>query len=153
MSEPQSLAALKKIVAQRSGGCCEYCWSQSRYSPDPFSVEHIVPRSKGGSDQLDNLAYACQGCNNHKYNHLQGRDPVNGRLLPLYNPRQQRWSDHFTWNEDFTLLIGSTPTGRATVERLRLNREGVVNLRYALHLIGKHPPKLQNQESNESEKC
>ena len=34
-----------------------------------------------------------------------------------------------------------TPKGRATVARLQLNREGVVNLRRLLRRIGKHPPK------------
>lgn len=139
MAEPQLPAKLKEAVAQRSGGCCEYCWSQSRFSPDPFSVEHILPRSKGGTDQIDNLAFSCQGCNNRKYNHVEGRDPINGNLVPLYHPRRQAWTNHFAWNEDFTLGIGLTPTGRATVERLQLNREGVVNLRRALRTINEHP--------------
>ena len=50
-------------------------------------------------------------------------------MVPLYHPRQHRWPDHFAWNEDTTIVIGLTPTGRATVEALRLNRENVVNLR------------------------
>jgi len=37
-------------------------------------------------------------------------------------------------------LLGLTPTGRATIAALRLNREGVINLRRALKLEGKHPP-------------
>ncbi len=65
---------------------------------------------------------------------------MSGNLVPLYHPRHQQWADHFGWNEDFTLAIGLTPTGRATVERLQLNREGVVNLRRVLRTIGQHPP-------------
>jgi len=38
------------------------------------------------------------------------------------------------------LIIGLTPTGRATVEVLKLNREGLVNLRQVLYAAGKHPP-------------
>lgn len=140
MVEPQLSVKLKAEVAHRSGQCCEYCWSQSRFSPDPFSVEHILPRSKGGNNELGNLAFSCQGCNNRKYNHVVGRDPVNGNWVPLYHPRRQGWGDHFVWNEDYTLILGLTPTGRATVERLQLNREGVVNLRRALRLINEHPP-------------
>ncbi|HEY9739097.1 MAG TPA: hypothetical protein V6C90_01270 [Coleofasciculaceae cyanobacterium] len=45
------------------------------------------------------------------------------------------------WNEDFTLAISSTPTGRATVEELQLNHEGVVNLRRVLPTIDQHPPR------------
>jgi hypothetical protein len=44
------------------------------------------------------------------------------------------------WDEEFALILGVTPIGRATVEKLQLNRDGVVNLRRALHVIGRHPP-------------
>lgn len=140
MSEPQITARQKQIVVDRAGGSCEYCRSQARFSPDPFSIEHIIPRSRGGTDHLDNLALACQGCNSRKYTDVDAIDPVSGKCVPLFHPRQHRWSDHFAWNDDFTLVIGLTPTGRATVERLQLNREGVVNLRRALHSVGAHPP-------------
>jgi hypothetical protein len=43
------------------------------------------------------------------------------------------------------VAIGLTPTGRATVERLQLNREGVVNLRRVLRTIGQHPPMDSDQ--------
>jgi hypothetical protein len=68
------------------------------------------------------------------------RDPVNGELVPLYHPRNQLWEAHFVWNEDFAIVVGLTPTGRATIERLQLNREGVVNLRRMLRAINQHPP-------------
>jgi hypothetical protein len=61
-------------------------------------------------------------------------------MFPLYHPRQQRWQEHFAWNEDFTLIVGITPTGRTTVETLKLNREGLVNLRQVLYAMGEHPP-------------
>ncbi len=82
----------------------------------PFSAEHVVPRSQGGETKLANLAWACQGCNNHKYNKSSARDPVTGELIPLFHPRRQRWTDHFVWNEDATLILGTSPCGRATVE-------------------------------------
>jgi len=95
----------------------------------PFSVEHIIPRQAGGETTLDNLALACQGCNGHKYVKTEGVGPVSGELVPLFHPRRQLWREHFAWNADFTLIIGLTPTGRATVEVLQLNREGLINLR------------------------
>lgn len=130
---------MRREVEARAHECCEYCHSQKRFSPDPFSIEHIIPLSKGGDTKSDNLAFSCQGCNNHKYNHLNGIDITTGKKIPLYNPRQQKWIDHFNWNEDFSLLIGITPTGRATIQRLDLNRAGVVNLRKVLYSLGKHP--------------
>lgn len=140
MSEPRITAVQRHFVAQRANHCCEYCLSQHEFSPDPFSIEHIIPLSKGGTDEFDNLALACQGCNNKKYNHTQARDPVTGETVSLYHPRQRLWSDHFVWNEDYTLLLGLTPMGRASIERLQLNRSGVMNLRRLLYAVNLHPP-------------
>jgi hypothetical protein len=47
---------------------------------------------------------------------------------------------HFAWSVHSTMIIGLTPTGRATVEALRMNRKGVVNLRRVLFAMGEHPP-------------
>ena len=140
MPEPHLAAAQRAVVADRAHGCCEYCRSQERYSPDSFSVEHILPLSKGGQSEQDNLAFACQGCNNRKYTATEAYDPVTYHSVQLYNPRQQRWADHFAWNDDCSLVIGLTPTGRATAEKLGLNRTGLVNLRRLLFALGEHPP-------------
>jgi hypothetical protein len=51
-----------------------------------------------------------------------------------------KWSDHFTWTPDTTKMLGLTPTGRATIESLQTNREGVVNIRRILSVSGEHPP-------------
>lgn len=89
---------------------------------------------------MDNLALACQGCNSHKHIKTEGYDPVSGGLVPLFNPRKQNWHDHFSWSSDFTLIIGLTSIGRATVEAMQLNREGLINLREVLYTMGEHPP-------------
>lgn len=130
----------RQFVLERAHACCEYCQSQMRYATHGFSVEHILPKAKGGTDDLENLALACQGCNNFKFTRTEARDPVTGQIAPLYHPRVHVWLEHFTWSDDFTLLVGLTPTGRASVEVLQLNREGVVNLRRVLHTLGDHPP-------------
>lgn len=140
MPDSRPSAKQRAQVITRARNCCEYCMCQARYAPESFSVEHIMPRAKGGQTKLDNLALACQGWNNHKYTHTEAIDPVTGESVPLFHPRQQHWGDHFAWTEDFSQVVGLTPTGRATTEALRLNRAGVVNLRRALHLVGKHPP-------------
>ena len=82
---------------------------------------------------------ACWGCNGLKSDCTEAVDPATGKLAPLYNPRKDVWADHFRWVESFTLLIGISPVGRATVSKLQLNRENVVNLRTLLHKFGKHP--------------
>ena len=128
------------LVAERAKRCCEYCFSQENYSPDYFSVEHIIPRVLKGSDFIINLAYSCLACNSHKYAHIEAYDPVLGLFVPLYNPRVDVWEQHFCWSDDYSILTGLTPKGRASIEKLRLNRASVVNLRVVLAAIGKHPP-------------
>jgi hypothetical protein len=51
------------------------------------------------------------------------------------------WNDHFAWNEDFTLLAGLTPKGRATIDLLKMNRPNLVNFRKALLAYQVHPAK------------
>lgn len=130
----------KEFVKERAQYTCEYCISQLLFSPDPFSIEHIIPTSKNGSNDLDNLALSCQGCNNRKYTHIQAIDPITGQMSNLYHPRKDNWNEHFKWNEDCSSIIGLTPKGRATIKRLDLNREGLVNLRKALYAYKTHPP-------------
>jgi hypothetical protein len=131
---------LKRLIIDRSSGCCEYCLCQEQYSPVTFSVEHIVPKSRGGTISEDNLAFSCQECNNHKYNKTGGIDPVSGEEVVLFHPRLHVWNEHFVWNDDYTIIIGTSPIGRVTVELLHLNKLGVINLRRILQKAGKHPP-------------
>jgi hypothetical protein len=142
MPEDRVTADLRQRIFERAQGCCEYCRSQARFAMQAFAVEHIVPRVLGGQTVWENLALSCQGCNNHKYNKTEGRDSISGQLQPLFHPRRQPWQDHFTWNHDFTIILGLTPTGRATVEALQLNREGLINLRRVLYGAGEHPPQV-----------
>jgi len=130
----------KNSVRLRAKNCCEYCISQEKFATQKFSIEHILPISKGGKNNLDNLALACQGCNNHKYNKTEGYDQLSDQFVSLYHPRKNNWRDHFRWNNNYDLIIGLTPMGRVTVTILHLTREGLVNLRQILYPIGEHPP-------------
>lgn len=135
----------QRQVFKRARGLCEYCWSPAHFASGPFNIEHIIPISRNGTDMLENLALSCPGCNGHKYDKTDVPDPTDGMMVPLFNPRRQHWHDHFRWNEDYTLIIGLTATGRATVDVLQMNRVGVVNLRAVLYVVGKHPPLTQNE--------
>ncbi len=105
-----------------------------------FEMEHIIPLSKGGRADTTNLALACGGCNSYKNNKTEWYDPYDRNHLSLFNPRVEKWLHHFKWSEDYNLILGLTPTGRATIDLLKMNRVELVNLRNALRLIGKHPP-------------
>lgn len=136
-------ASIRKKVEERAKKLCEYCQSPLEFSSDPFSVEHIFPISKGGTDKLKNLALACQGCNAHKSTKTDAFDTISQSTAIFYNPRKDVWNDHFVWSEDFTEIIGKTAKGRVTVSVLKLNRQRVKNLRRILILAGEHPPNLE----------
>lgn len=144
---PETREQRKGSVAKRARGACEYCRSQARFATQSFSVEHVIPLDRGGDDDPENLALACQGSNNHKYIRTEARDPVGGTMVPLFHPRRQLWKEHFVWSSDFTQILGRTPTGRATVDALRLNREGLVNLRRVLYAMGEHPPSEPEEDT------
>ena len=131
---------LRRQVIARASGYCEYCRCPDSFSSDPFSVDHIIPKSKGGKTTLNNLAYACHGCNGKKYDRMRVIDPFTKKRVGLFHPRNHRWQEHFAWNEDFSKIVGLSPTGRGTVAALELNRIGVVNLRKLLRNSNQHPP-------------
>jgi hypothetical protein len=83
---------------------------------------------------------ACSSCNSHKHARTEAIDAASGETVPLYNPRHQDWSDHFTWSEDGTHIIGLTPVGRATIDALHMNNATVVAARSLWVTIGSHPP-------------
>lgn len=141
MNRPYISSAFRLLVFERASRCCEYCRCPADYSTEPFSVEHIIPLAKNGLNDLINLALSCLGCNYNKSTKTEFIDPVSQQIFPLFNPRTMIWNDHFAWNETFTIVIGKTAIGRATVEALKLNRQPLKNLRRALVSIDEHPPK------------
>ena len=103
-----------------------------------FHVEHIVPRSRGGQSVLDNLAWACPGCNLCKSDQVEVVDPLSGNLVSLFDPRSNPWSDHFTW--DGYLIVPLTAIGRATISALNMNHDRRILIRQAEELFGLFPP-------------
>jgi 5-methylcytosine-specific restriction endonuclease McrA len=123
-------AGARAAVAERANDRCEYCLLPHADHCWPFHVEHIVPRQHGGSDSLDNLAYACARCNRYKGPNLTAIDPATGRITPLFHPRIHSWADHFAVADDE--IVGTTDIGRATARLLRMNAENRRDLRREL---------------------
>jgi hypothetical protein len=113
----------QEFVRQRAKYRCEYCRYPEFLSTSPLTIDHIHPQSLSGSDETDNLALACRRCNERHYNFIVGNDPETQQEVKLFNPRQQLWGEHFIWSVDGSKIIGTTPIGRATCNRLDLNDE------------------------------
>ncbi len=63
-----------------------------------------------------------------------------GAPARLFHPRSDAWDDHFAWSaQDWGILEGKTPVGRATVERLQMNAPQLVTTRRFLVALGVAP--------------
>lgn len=113
----------RQLVRERAKFLCEYCHSPEWSSADLFTLDHLVPQSLGGSDELDNLALACRRCNERRYNFTTGTDPETKLETSIFQPRQQVWAEHFIWTADGVKIVSLTSVGRATSNRLDLNDE------------------------------
>lgn len=127
--------ALARLVRERAGRCCEYCRLPQSSQEAAFHVDHIQPRSARGQTVANNLAFACVTCSLRKAARTHGRAPLSRGLVPLFHPRQDQWSEHFRGTSGCRLL-GRTPTGRATIAALGMNRPAVIAIRKALVKLG-----------------
>jgi hypothetical protein len=106
-----------------------------------FPIDHVLPVAQGGQTVLANLALACPRCNAAKWQRMEATDPGSGATIPLFNPRNQVWSNHFRWLEvDTTVLEGLTAIGRATIVAFELNHPRHLEVRRWLIVLGLHPP-------------
>ena len=135
-------AALRDQVIFRAHGRCEYCQTPQAIVIE-MQIDHIVPESADGLTHLNNLCLACISCNQYKGDHQTGTDPQTNSDVLIFNPRIQRWSGHFAWEITGTILLGLTSTGRATRERLKINRDVVVKARERWVKAGWHPPAVE----------
>jgi hypothetical protein len=136
MSVPEPVAAR---VRRRAQGRCEYCRMSQSLQGATFHVEHIVPRSRGGTTTDENLALACPGCNLRKADRIAAVDPLTDSEVPLFHPRRDRWADHFEW--DGIRLVGTSSVGRATLVALELNHARRTRIREAEAQFGLFPPR------------
>jgi len=133
--------ALRDRVAKEARHRCGYCLTDQRVSGAQMHIEHIIPRARGGQSAKSNLWLSCAWCNSFKGTRIEAVDTATGAKVTLFNPRTQKWFQHFAWDNGGTQIIGLSPTGRATIEALKLNNPYIVPARRLWVLAGWHPPK------------
>ncbi|MEP7339158.1 MAG: HNH endonuclease signature motif containing protein [Acidobacteriota bacterium] len=137
MPRPAIAKKLRRFVIQRAHGCCEYCLLHQDDAPDSHQIDHIIALRHKGSTKRHNLACACADCNRQKGTDFGTIDPRTGAVIFLFNPRRQKWPDHFRL--DGARIIGLTPAGQATIELLRLNDDRRLLERELLIAAGCYP--------------
>ena len=119
----------RETVELRAGHRCEYCRAPQPVTGIRYHLKHVFPQSLGGTDDLDNLALACPTCNYYKSNHLLGIDEEGVAGRPLFNPRKDRWHEHFEFDSATFQLKGKTAQGKGTINRLKMNHAAQIEAR------------------------
>lgn len=132
-------AALRRAVAARAHGSCEYCEMPDTETLLPHEPDHVIGRQHGGRTAPDNLADTCFQCNQYKGPNLASLDLASGALTALFNPRTARWTDHFRLQG--AVIEPLTAVGRATVALLRLNDAERVTIRANLLARDRYRPR------------
>lgn len=135
--------ALRLLVVERAGHCCEYCLIRQQDTLYTHEVDHIIPEKHRGATSEDNLCLACLECNRYKGSDFGSFDPETGQITSLFNPRQQKWDEHFRLEDAH--IIPLSPEGRVTVFVLKLNDEIRVRARRALLEVGHYPGKMDSR--------
>jgi hypothetical protein len=128
----------KKEVRERAGDCCEYCHFARNVAGISFHVDHVLAIKHGGSNDTDNLCFACYPCNSYKGSNIAAADLMTKRASFLFNPREHEWEKHFEIMPD-ARIVGRSPEGRTTVNVLRMNDEQRLQMRQMAIELGEYP--------------
>lgn len=137
MSEFYIRAALRRQIRERAGSCCEYCLLAEADAFFPHEPDHIIAIKHGGPNTLDNLCWACFDCNRFKGSDIASHDTIRGELVPLFNPRNHIWNEHFQIQDG--QIIPLTSIGRVTAFLLKFNLPTRVEVRETLARTGRYP--------------
>jgi hypothetical protein len=127
-------AATLHLVRERAQWRCEYCRLPQLYHGLSFHIEHVRSRQHHGTDDPSNLALACPDCNLHKGPNLTAVDLKTNKIVSLFNPRVQPWSEHLVWRR--LEIHGRTAAGRGTVELLKMNAVARLRVRELMSRVG-----------------
>lgn len=139
MSTYISESLRKQIIDHDKSRCC-YCLTSAANSGISMTYDHIKRVSQGGDTTFENLCLACRSCNEYKSNLTESIDPLSGETISLFNPRKQKWLEHFIWSADGSKVEGITAISRATIIRLRMNNPVIIVARKRWVMSGWHPP-------------
>ena len=128
---------LRQQVIERANHLCEYCRVHQEDSLYTHEIDHIIPEKHRGKTDLDNLCLACFPCNRYKGSDFASFDPESNNVSLLFNPRKDKWSDHFRLSN--VEIVPLTGIGRVTVFVLKLNDETRLRARQKLADSGRFP--------------
>lgn len=106
----------------------------------PDETDHVISVKHGGTTEENNLALACLTCNRNKGSDISSLAPGTETLVRFFNPRADRWSDHFRLDSaDGITIVPLTDIGEATARILGFNTGERLLERQALSEVGRYP--------------
>lgn len=73
-------------IFSRDNNTCQYCGE--KFARHDLNLDHVVPRSQGGTSRWENIVCSCLPCNRRK----GGRTPAQARMKLLRPPRRPEWN-------------------------------------------------------------
>jgi hypothetical protein len=128
---------LRRQVAERAHSLCEYCLIHESDTFYGCHVDHIISEKHGGLSTFDNLAYACALCNQAKGSDIGSLAMESNALTRFFNPRIDRWSDHFHLAS--FAIVHQTMIGDVTARILGFNARERIMERVLLNRFGRYP--------------
>ena len=96
LSKIMNITPSRSMIYKRDNNTCQYCGSKSK-----LTIDHVLPRSKGGKDTWENLVVACSSCNTKKSDKLleqtgmklvrKPRAPINKMIFDLQKTNVAEW--------------------------------------------------------------
>jgi hypothetical protein len=127
---------LRQTIADRAKQLCEYCLIAEAETFYGCEVDHIISLKHGGSTEPHNLAYACALCNRAKGSDI-GSITASGELTRFFNPRTDRWSEHFRL--EGASIQPLTTIGEVTAHILGFNDSARLHEREEMIRFSKYP--------------
>ena len=130
-------AELRRLVARRAGGLCEYCLIHEDDTFFGCEVDHIVSEKHDGPTDEGNLALACFVRNRRKGSDLGSFVPGTNRLCRFFHPRVDRWPGHFSLAN--AIIEPLTEIGEVTARIFGFNDPERLRKREELRASGRFP--------------
>lgn len=99
ISKIMNISPSRSMIYKRDNNTCQYCGAKSK-----LTIDHVIPRSKGGGDTWENLVVACSSCNTKKGSMMleqtgmklvrKPRAPVNKMIFDLEKTNVEEWKQY-----------------------------------------------------------
>jgi 5-methylcytosine-specific restriction endonuclease McrA len=103
----------RQNVYIRDGFCCQYCGDL--FKNHELTLDHVLPKSKGGRTNWENIVTACKPCNHSKGNNekiVPKKKPVRPNFYQVLNSKNfyitignEKWLNYIQWPEEYIRLI------------------------------------------------